>query len=415
MAICVDITSEGFKALKKQVKGLNSFQLQVVISDYIERFGRYPRLEELPNDSEGRFFNDIEKIENVEESIEIGKKNTRTNESVKLSEDTLKKKLEGSELVWEKKLVEQEEEKGKEIKEGDDPQVNTEPVYELVMKNSKNPLNTIANALSTNYPGLVFYNPRYDGESFTFDYYKLPNGFIEGEMTEAPKILESTLGDILDIIRNHFGITVNTITDFELASDKWKGIRPKDKVVKAFIYNNEIYVNTDHASVSDPIHEIFHIFIGALHSDTLAQSNELRRILDSLELTEEDYKTIEREKYTELDYKEELIVDNIAKYLTGQESIFSNEQNQELLDALSDGITKVLGLSKKLNIQDLVSKNHSIQSLMQKLGSHFGKPKNTMKTVGDEAIDIAFTHRLLNNKIQKVLRDNLVEVTQKCE
>lgn len=411
MAICVDITAPGFKALKEKVKGLSSFQLQVIISDYIEKFGRYPKLEELPNNSEEQFDKDasIKSVTTLkeEEQIETVKtKTVRTATSVKLPNKKVKSILKETGLEWELKKVENEEKE--ELEEGEEPKVNEEAEYELTMANSKHPLSTIANALSVKYPGLVFYNPRFDGESFIFDYYNLPNSFIETESTEVPEIRQSTLGDIMRIINDTFGIPVNRITDLELASDKWKDIRPKNKVVKAFIYNNEIYVNVDHASISDPIHELMHIFIGSLHTDSLAGS-ELAEILEAVELTDEDIKTIKRDKYSELEYREEIVVDNLAKYLVGEKSIFSDGKYDGLLDLLSKNIGKALGLGKNFDLKNQVKQNMSIQNTMILFGSHFGK-----KTKRQSMMNDAFTHRLLNNRISKILKDNSIEVTQEC-
>lgn len=417
MAICVDITTSGFKALKEQTKGLSSFQLQVIVSDYIEKFGRYPELDELPNNSEEAFFaenslKDAVSLDVTENPVVSLKANTRTNNTVKLSNELLQSKLENEGLEWKITKVQKESE-SKDIKEGEDPQVNEEVIYELTMENSKHPLSTIANALSKKFVGLMFYNPTFDGESFTFNYYKLPNSFIETEITETPIIRQSTLGDVLDIIRNKFNINIHRITDLELASDKWNGIRPKNRVVKAFIYNGEIYINIDHASVKDPIHEIFHIFMGALHQDTFSSKGEkttlLQSILDSIELTDEDYKIIQQEGFTEMDYKEELIVDNVAKYLTGEQSIFSDGKNADTLKQLSKGITKVLGLSKNFDLETIQG-NQSIQSIMTELGSLFGKVEQREESIGN-----AFTHRMINNSVKDVLKSNNLEVTQKCE
>ena len=201
MAICVDITTPGFKALKEQTKGLSSFQLQVIVSDYIEKFGRYPELDELPNNSEEAFFaenslKDAVSLDVTENPVVSLKANTRTNNTVKLSNELLQSKLENEGLEWKITKVQKESE-SKDIKEGEDPQVNEEVIYELTMENSKHPLSTIANALSKKFVGLMFYNPTFDGESFTFNYYKLPNSFIETEITETPIIRQSTLGCLL--------------------------------------------------------------------------------------------------------------------------------------------------------------------------------------------------------------------------
>ena len=109
-----------------------------------------------------------------------------------------------------------------------------------------------------------------------------------------------------------------------------------------------------------------------------------------------------------MDYKEELIVDNVAKYLTGEQSIFSDGKNADTLKQLSKGITKVLGLSKNFDLET-VQGNQSIQSIMTELGSLFGKAEQREESIGN-----AFTHRMINNSVKDVLKSNNLEVTQKC-
>ena len=65
---------------------------------------------------------------------------------------------------------------------------------------------------------------------------------------------------------NLYGIKINEITTDELNSDEWKGKVPEAHGANAFIYNGEIYVNTDVINNKEEpkVHELLHIFLGAM-------------------------------------------------------------------------------------------------------------------------------------------------------
>jgi hypothetical protein len=48
MALCVNRTGLGYSTLK-EMSGISGFMMDVMTSHYLEKYGRFPRLNELPN------------------------------------------------------------------------------------------------------------------------------------------------------------------------------------------------------------------------------------------------------------------------------------------------------------------------------------------------------------------------------
>jgi hypothetical protein len=64
--------------------------------------------------------------------------------------------------------------------------------------------------------------------------------------------------ELLDKMRNFYGINISYITNDDLIEDVDVGS------AKAFIKNGTIYINVDNATIDSPIHEMLHLFIGSI-------------------------------------------------------------------------------------------------------------------------------------------------------
>jgi hypothetical protein len=84
--------------------------------------------------------------------------------------------------------------------------------------------------------------------------------YIQDTTKGAPLLIMKTL----DKLAKLYGIKFNQVTDAELASDKWSNLVASDKIVNGFVYNGEIYINTDRASVDTPVHEMLHLLLGSM-------------------------------------------------------------------------------------------------------------------------------------------------------
>ena len=121
--------------------------------------------------------------------------------------------------------------------------------------------------------------------------------------------------EIIDKLNTLYGINVIPITTVELQDPKWRGIGDG---AKAFIYNGDIYINTDIATVDSPVHEFLHILFGSMKYynremyDQIVSSAEQ---FDSYNEIGENYPNRTRE-----DINEEVFITELAKHLTGKSS-----------------------------------------------------------------------------------------------
>ena len=127
--------------------------------------------------------------------------------------------------------------------------------------------------------------------------------------------------EIIDKLQTLYGINIIPITNAELSRDKWASITGT-KGVKSFIYNGNIYINTDIATVDSPVHEFLHLLFGSMKYQNRALYDQLVGQAEQLD----SYKTISKNypDRTRGDINEEVFVTELAKYLTGQNNSISN-------------------------------------------------------------------------------------------
>ena len=122
-----------------------------------------------------------------------------------------------------------------------------------------------------------------------------------------------------------YGIKINAITDEELKNDKWNERIHDVNFIKGFIYNGEIYVNIDRATVDTPIHEMLHLLVGSIRFTDPKLYSKLLSIVPTFK----NYSKLAQEFQgrTQNDINEELFVSELSKYLTGQKSEISKLDN----------------------------------------------------------------------------------------
>ena len=72
------------------------------------------------------------------------------------------------------------------------------------------------------------------------------------------------LNNTLQKLAKLYGINFNTVTDAELNSERWANLMPESRLVNAFIYDGQIYINIDRANLDAPLHEMMHLLIGSI-------------------------------------------------------------------------------------------------------------------------------------------------------
>lgn len=260
MLACNIKKSRKFQTLKEQ-SGLSEFELSVQVDEFIQAVGRFPNLDELDGANSENYIKDKFNI----------KKNGYTKTS-KILEETNSNNIE--EAVIEMNNTYRDKEI--EIVEIRD----TSKVY-------------ITQRPSTQEVKV--------GDSFT------------GEKVNNMAFWSSVIEKLQDL----YGINIIPITNAELNSEEWKEIVGVDSV-KSFIYNGNIYLNTDIATVDSPIHEMLHILFGSIKYSNRALYEQLVSLAEQFDTYQEIMESYPNR--TNMDLNEEVFVTELSKFLTGQKS-----------------------------------------------------------------------------------------------
>lgn len=203
----------------------------------------------------------------------------------------------------------------------------------------------------------------------------------------------------LEKLRTQYGYDVREVTSYELNnSPEWQNLMPKNKLVNAFIYNGNIYVNVDNMTPASRVHEMLHLLVGSIrftNPELYMQLLEATQQIPNIE----DIIQVEHYDKTRNDALEEVFVSELSRKLVGMESRLNNlstEQSYEInynvkriLDTLLDGdySTKIISdnalygmtlteVAKKVNSSVLTNSFHG--TYLQE-GSDIHRKLSTMK------------------------------------
>ena len=265
---CINENSREYQTLKKQ-SGLSDFVLSAYVGDFLETHDRFPYLDELP---------EADSSKAISEDLSLNKDNTTKTENILQATNT--------NTVEEAVPVLNDKYRDKEIE-----------VLEVGSK-SKVYITTRPNTTQNQ-----------DGDSSSNnDDYENVNSF-------------AFFNEIIDKLQTLYGINIIPITNAELSQDRWASITGT-KGVKSFIYNGNIYINTDIATVDSPVHEFLHLLFGSMKYQNRALYDQLvgqAEQFDSYDTISQNYPN-----RTKGDINEEVFVTELAKYLTGQNNAISN-------------------------------------------------------------------------------------------
>lgn len=176
----------------------------------------------------------------------------------------------------------------------------------------------------------------------------------------------------------------------------------------AFIYNGDIYVNTDIATIDSQVHELMHIFLGSMRFKNLELYMELVQSVENLPNIE----TLARNypNRTKLDLLEEVFVEEFSKYLSGIENEMT-QLDSDTLYQISYNITRTLdsmlmGDNSVAAIDEDVLYNSSLRSIGQMVNS------STMQNVRQGFLEDALIHRTLANVKQELLENG--DLKEEC-
>lgn len=236
------------------------------------------------------------------------------------------------------------------------------------------------------------------------------------------------LNRIISNINNTYNNIINVIDDATIKdwiANKNPDITPyiatKLKQSSAFILGNKVYVNTDKASLSSPLHELMHIVMGVMKQTTPERYNLLIDKASELPGFTERYRKVMQNRVLS-DAKEEAFVDAVAKSLQGifssdnfninnllQSNNFFNDYLNILSNGLDLNIAEVGNKSAEVLSKEL--SNMPLEKIVMEFNSLLAQSANPKYSLFNaDNLNKAFLHRTINNIKSSLLNSgNLIE------
>lgn len=350
MAVCINKNSIEYQSLKNRA-GISEFILEAICRDYMEKYGRFPYLDELPNSNSEQYLRDLFNIKEnngtkVSNLLEITGKETVEEAVIDINNQY--RDLETTVLP-----------------------IDEEAIVDIVHRPTTN-----------NFQEIEQIQPNID------------NNFV---------IFSKALNKLASL----YGITFNEISDAELNSDKWLGLIPDATSVNAFVYNGQIYINTDRANIDAPIHEMFHILVGSMRFENPELYQTLINTVESLY----NYPALasQYQNRSRNDINEELFITELAKYFSGLPSELMN-LDQKAMHELTYNIKRTLdtilmGHDSVKTISDDRLYNMSLKDVIREVNSSLAT-NNFKGFINVEGSEI---HRKLNNIKSDLFKNKQLE------
>lgn len=343
---CINTNAAEFQTLLKQ-SGLPDFYLAAFCGKFLDIRGRFPYLDEIPGSDSTKYLNNHLNIKNHATSIQ------------KILDMTGKETLEEAQIELNRTFR--------------DVEVELTPITE-----------NDARIYITKRP-------------ITRE--------LEKNIDHSPYVTSGLLFEnILHKLQTLNGIQVNAVDSEMIQESELKDI-PEAATAKAFIYNGEIFVNTDLADKDAPIHEMMHIMMGGLRrNDPDLYFSIVSQIADQPFFEEYVAKYPNR---TRSDIAEEAFVSEFAKLASfgtsGLSALDDNTKYELFYNAKRVLDSMVMGDCSVQQISDIRLFNSSLIEICEMVGSEL----DVNKFRGQLALDNI--HRSLANRKQELMENNELE------
>lgn len=213
------------------------------------------------------------------------------------------------------------------------------------------------------------------------------------------------LGNALDRLQKYYGISMIPITTQQLSEDPQFQNLPIFQA-EAFIFNGNIYVNTDKAMIDAPIHEQLHLFLGSIRYN---HPNLYFQLVSSVENIPDFQNRIKQyPNRTMSDIQEEIFVEELAKFLVKEQSVFDN---------VDPSIMNFVMYNIKRDIDSIVFGKRSVKTLedpfqysLLQLGQQLDS--NHFEIDNPGIINDAAVHRIMANTKEELMKNN--ELIETC-
>ena len=361
MSICLDHESFEYQSLKNRTD-IPGFHFDAICSYYLERYGRFPKLDEIPNTNS---------IAVLSKKLGLYKEEYDNKSGISYYKFTTS------------------EEKLKEL---------------LGVLN----LDSLEQKFIQAYPDLDLISFSKLNNNYTINIKRIASKWFnrKAEFKQNENVFSIVvINNLIEKAVQRFGRKIYKITDLDLASPKWNGLIDRSKTNKAFIYNGDIYINIDHATIEDTLHDFLHLILGSIEQiEGEIYYDWISRIASDEQWLESQLPMFYKPGTKQLDRSlsdilEELFVREMSKYLTGQKSKireFESEVQNLILNDFISGFNQIFNANYSIDTTNpLLSFQTSLIDLGNKLEStHFSV----------NLIEESTKHRINSNLVSKYLQ-----------
>lgn len=352
MLSCINKNSKQFRDLV-QISGLSEFNVEAYCRYYLDKFGRFPYLDELPNSNSEPY---------LRKELNITSNNVTTI-------DKLLKFTGGSDL--ESSIIQ--------------------------LNNKFRDLEISGVDLNNN----VILDIQHKPKDFVEEFYP------QDEITNNHGNI--ILDDFCTKLQQLYGINIVPITTQEINTNPNLKSIPNIYVAKAFILNNTIYINTDNSSVDSKVHELLHLLFATMRDinpELYFNLIEKAQNFSNFELVARNYPD-----RTMGDLLEEVFVTELGRHLAGLESSLS-ELSETEYNEIHYQITRILDILLEGEISSRCVPEDTLYDLsFGNLGMLVNSKITSYKFMG--SLDNTKIHRMLANTKSKLLKEN--KLKEICE
>ena len=333
-----------------EMSGVSSDSVAQVCNEYLELYGRFPELDEIPNADSSKYLE--EKYD-----IKTSKSGTKYSSTQMILDN-------GYSTIQEANADINDTHKDLDVKITD---INGVSIFEIKSRPSE---------------------------------YKTGNTPYSITATSDTQV-QCGIIEALNKMRNCYGINIIPIT----SEDNIPGVNTSQS--KAFVYEGNIYINIDNATIDSPIHEMLHILLGTMSRNN---PNLFYQIVSSVEdIDDYDYRASHYPNRTRSDVNEEIFVEEFSRYLTNQHSIFDN---------FSENIINQIMYYVQRDLDTIFDGNYSVRSLDEVFNCSLKElaeltESNIFNIENGGSLNPSTIHRMLSNVKERYLKNN--ELTENCE
>lgn len=228
------------------------------------------------------------------------------------------------------------------------------------------------------------------------------NVSIDGKLGDLTiqDFVDQNLDSAINYFNKTFGIGIKSVTRSELelmSKERGLGLENKLDVVKAFVYNGEIYINTSNANAQDLFHELSHIFLGVLKAKDSQAYQEVVESFIKHKNFKYQYNAHKKtyKHYSDQDVIEEVVADMIAEEMFKAKQLVSSD---------------FIGNEFLLQFEEILKRSSRFTQTMQDNGLGFSQ---YMKDLLDENAGIMQRNMKISNKVKELIEVGVI--TEKCE